>query len=683
MPFNHLCVKIQFLLVLFAFGSCSKEEIVTTGDLQFSVNHKMQTKVSLAGQSATPLMPGYCDSEYLLSGLQKISDFNLKSVKLTAINTSAGRGQMHEYTGLYKNGPVTIQKTLRVRTFADFPGMLTTQVIYKNVGENNIPVDSWINNDYSVRSDGDSPAFWSFQGSSTSSRSDWVLKVDPGFYQKNYMGMNNSDYGGGIPVVCLWRKNGGIAIGHCDTVPRLVSLPVKMGEYDRNASVRVEKDLDDQLSFNSGDSLTTLETFVITQHGDYFTSLQKYARFMYRRGIARPQDEEWAYEPMWCAWGYERHFTVDEILNTLPKVKELGIKWVVVDDGYQQAEGDWQLNSRTFPGGETQMKRLVNQIHAAGLRAQIWWAPLAADPGSNYLSDHPGTLLMSEEGTPRYITWWDSYYLSPVDSVVLESSREQTVRFLKDYGFDGLKLDGQHMNAVAPDYAHGEHPLDAVQKLPEFFKALYETARAVKPHAVIQYCPCGDCVSFFNLPYANQAVASDPASSWQIRLKGKTIKAIAPGLAYFGDHVELSDQGDDFASSFGIGAVLGTKFTWPKDNPEVKDGPFLLTPERESEWKHWFTLYNSMMLSKGTYRGELYDLGYDKPETHVIEKDGRLYYAFYADRWKGPVAFRGLEDRDYEIHDYVNDQDLGKVKGPVGKLDLDFEDYCLVEAVPE
>ena len=676
-------LEILFIFFMLIFlCSCSNEKVIISGDLQFSINNKMMTKIGQVQPLGNPLMSDFSNSEYLLSGLQKISDFKLETVKNAKINTSNGSGTLYEFKGVYKEGDVKVQKILRVRMFDNFPGMLSTKVTYENIGKRDIPIDSWINNEYQITSDNDSPAFWSFQGSSSGARADWVLKVNPGFYQKNYMGMNNSDYGGGTPVTCLWRKNGGIAIGHCNTVPRLVSLPVKMGEYDQMATIKVENDFQKEIQFIPGDSLVTLETFVMTQHGDYFSSLRKYADFMYKKGVVQPKDEDWAYEPMWCAWGYERHFTVDEILNTLSKVQELGIKWVCLDDGYQQAEGDWELNPSTFPGGEKQMKKLVERIHDLGFKAQIWWAPLAADPGTNYLKKYPHSILLSEDGVPRYISWWDSYYLSPVDSVVLRTSKEQVIRFMKDYGFDGLKLDGQHMNSVPPDYAHGKDPLDAVQKLPEFFKSIYNTAKSVNSHAVIQYCPCGDCVSFFNLSYANQAVASDPESSWQIRLKGKTIKALAPGLAYFGDHVELSDSGDDFASSFGIGAVLGTKFTWPKDNPLVKDGKFLLTPKREKIWKHWFSMYNEMMLSKGVYRGELYDLGYDKPETHVIERDHRLYYAFYAKDWNGTVEFRGLDAKKYRIYDYINEKDLGEIEGPTGQLKIDFKKSCLVEAIP-
>ena len=34
-------------------------------------------------------------------------------------------------------------------------------------------------------------------------------------------------------------------------------------------------------------------------------------------------------------------------------------------------------------------------------------------------------------------------------------------------------------------------------------------------------------------------------------------------IPYFGDHVELSDGADDFASTVGVGGVLGTQFVIP------------------------------------------------------------------------------------------------------------------------
>ena len=54
-------------------------------------------------------------------------------------------------------------------------------------------------------------------------------------------------------------------------------------------------------------------------------------------------------------------------------------------------------------------------------------------------------------------------------------------------------------------------------------------------------------------------------------------------IPYFGDHVELSDGGDDFASTVGVGGVVGTQFVLPllAEKPSKSD----LTPSREKEFE--------------------------------------------------------------------------------------------------
>ena len=93
----------------------------------------------------------------------------------------------------------------------------------------------------------------------------------------------------------------------------------------------------------------------------------------------------------------------------------------------------------------------------------------------------------------------------------------------------------------------------------------------------------------------------------------------------------------------GTGGVPGTKFVWPDPGPKFK--PVALTSEKEEHWKKWIGLYNEKMLSKGEFR-DLYVYGYDVPEAYAIEKDGKMYYAFFADAGKpfaGEVELRGSE----------------------------------------
>jgi alpha-galactosidase len=333
------------------------------------------------------------------------------------------------------------------------------------------------------------------------------------------------------------------------------------------------------------------------------------------------------------------------------------------------------------------MKALVDRIHAAGLKAQLWWAPMGADAGSRTEREHPDWLLRNADGTAREISWWDSQYLCPALPAVRADAAEFVRKALGEWGFDGLKIDGQHLNAAPECFNPAHHhasPADAPEGLPGFFEAIWRSAQATRPGAVIEICPCGTGYSYFTLPYLNMTVASDPESSWQIRSKGKTLKALAGDrIAYFGDHVEMSDGGEDFASTFGVGGVIGTNFAWP-GAPGEKDPELLLSPHRERVWGEWVRLYEAKRLSEGEYLGALYDIGFDRPEAHAIRKDGRMYYAFFAPRHAGDVELRGLEPgRTYRVRDYVNDRDLGTATGPVARLAARFRRSLLLEAVPE
>ena len=88
------------------------------------------------------------------------------------------------------------------------------------------------------------------------------------------------------------------------------------------------------------------------------------------------------------------------------------------------------------------------------------------------------------------------------------------------------------------------------------------------------------------------------------------------------------------------------------------------------------------MLSKGVYRGDLYDIGYDRPETHAVQKGNTMYYAIYNPGYAGQVELRGLQNQMYQVVDYVNNKDLGTVMGPRAVLNVSFKEYLLIEVKP-
>lgn len=587
----------------------------------------------------------------------------------------------------YDQDGIRVDKVQTITDAPGFPGMQIVETSFVNRGKD-ITVSAY----ELLRSEieAQDSIVWSFQPSSTEARLDWALPMKEGFEKKNYLGMNNSDYGGGIPMIDVWQRDGGYAIGLAEPLLRMISMPIEWKREGNTISMALRYDLPEAVTLAEGDTLHCFKAFRMKHQGDFFQSLRMFSEYMQKyEGIEMQPSQPEAFEPVWCAWGYERQFTIDNVIGTLDKVAELGFKWVDVDDGYQIAEGDWNTNSR-FPGGDSDMRRMTDEIHKRGMKAKLWWAPLAADPGSRILLEHPETMLLTKDNAPEFISWWDSYYLSPVNPATEAYTNQLLHQFLDVWNFDGLKIDGQHLNCCEPDYNEASclsHPYDAPEHMADYFGKVLAETRKYKKDAVVQVCPCGCAMNYFVVPSINQAVASDPTCSRQVRQKRKAYAAMAPGLAYYGDHIELTDGGNDWASQIGTGCVFGSKFTYPKDNPYQKES-CLLTPEREALIRHWMKIFNEEDLCHGEYLG-LYLWGYDYPETHVIRQHDAMYYAFYATEidtpFEGQIELRGLEKgKTYTATEYTTDEKRTfTVSGNKPVIEAQFTGSYLIKVAPE
>jgi len=168
---------------------------------------------------------------------------------------------------------------------------------------------------------------------------------------------------------------------------------------------------------------------------------------------------------------------------------------------------------------------------------------------------------------------------------------------------------------------------------------------------------------------------------------------LGPEAAVYGDHVELSEMkragdewlehGRDFASTVGVGGVVGTKFTWP-DLGERFSRVFL-DPDKDAHWRKWIAVHNRMRLGSGTFRN-LYVHGFDLPEAYAVEKDGKMHYAFFAADpstvWNGTVELRGLAPGRYRVVDYVDGRELGFVDAARPHIAVAFTGHLLLEASP-
>ncbi len=621
-----------------------------------------------------------------------------------------GRGKRVEIPGrpLAPAG-VEIERRLVVEVYDDFPYIALVSTAYKNVGTTDFQIDQVLMQQHRFNANEQDAKgrphpydMWSFQGSSYDWGKDDVQRLTRTSSQPNVMGEAvKGGYGGGIPVVAFWTASVGEAIGHVETLPWTLLMPVKV---EQDGRVAAQITIPVNAALKPGESYSSPRSFVAVYSGDFYEPLRMWSSVLQKEGWEIPKPSSEAYNVSWCGWGYEFNVTPAQMLGTVPKLKELGIKWATLDDRWFDTYGDWNPRKETFPGDS--IKQMVDDFHKQGILAQLWWLPLGAEDGqgkweshkyivSKVAQEHPDWFILDKNGKHARMTR-DLATLCPAVPEVQSYYKQLTEKFIRDWGFDGSKLDNIYSVPACYNPAHHhKSPQDSVKAMGEVYKIIFQTTRAIKPESVTQACPCGTPPSLAWLPFIDQAVTADPVGAVQVRRRIKMYKALlGPEAAVYGDHVELSsmtpvgkgdwsEHGSDFASTLGTGGVLGTKFVWPDPGPKFK--PVALTSEKEAHWKKWIGLYNEKMLSKGEFR-DLYVYGYDVPEAYAIEKDGKMYYAFFAEKengtFAGEVELRGLNPGSYHVVDYVDGKDLGTVQAEAGKsprLKTEFKEHLLLE----
>ncbi|HWX25456.1 MAG TPA: alpha-galactosidase [Vicinamibacteria bacterium] len=701
-------VPIATVLVLTALASTAEAAVdvrrspggplvIASSAAEFTLlpSGDVQAALLRVGERRTLDVPMTPSSELRVDGKAITFVLDLDQPKVSDSRGKLGAGRRVEIS----SAGLPIEKTLAFEVDEDFPNVGLASVTYRNTSTRTLVLDRIEVQRHAFAAPTPAGELWSFAGASFKWGVDDVARLLPGFSRQNLLGgLLRGGYGGGIPVVAVWSATVGEAIGHIENLPLVLSLPVTVdSRQTAHAAVVIEP----KIALKPGETYSTPRTFVSVYSGDFYEPLRLYSQALRREGLAFHEASPEAYSAAWCGWGYEFDVTPAQMVGTIPKLKELGIRWATLDDRWFETYGDWNPRPDTFPGDAIQ--RMVAEFHRAGISTQIWWLPIGAEDGheryeshaykvSRVVAAHPDWLILDRKGRPARVRRGLAA-LCPALPEVQDYFRGITERFIRDWDFDGNKLDETYTVPLCYNPKHHHRsPEDSVRAMGDLYRVIHDTTRSLKPESVTQICPCGTPPNLAWLNAMDQAVTADPVGSVQVRRRLKMYKALlGPEAAVYGDHVELTevetkhgtevDSGKDFASTVGLGGVVGTKFVWPDPGPHFDQ--VYLSPRKESLWKKWLAIYNSKMLSSGTFLN-LYTYGFDLPEGYAIRKDGAMYYAFFSPgRFEGQIELRGLEPGHYRVRDYVNGADLGEVTAERPRLAVVFDKELLVEAAAD
>lgn len=266
-----------------------------------------------------------------------------------------------------------------------------------------------------------------------------------------------------------------------------------------------------------------------------------------------------AFDPLYSTWyAYWQDVNALELEREAPLAAAMGLKTMILDDGWQKMEsasfysatGDWMPTRSRFPD----MKAHVAKIHESGLRYMLWLSvPYVGDESSAWSRFQGKFLRVNGENSPGRVGVLDPRFYD-----VREYLIQTYERVVRDWGFDGLKLDFIDQFVIrGEDPAKDDNGLGRdIRSLPAAVNRLMRdvVARltAIRPDVLIE----------FRQQYMGPA----------IRQYGNMIRAIDSPA----DSDRIRKQVADLRLTSGTTAVHADMLVWhPDETPERAARPIL------------------------------------------------------------------------------------------------------------
>ncbi len=130
----------------------------------------------------------------------------------------------------------------------------------------------------------------------------------------------------------------------------------------------------------------------------------------------------------------------EQLIRELAKAAaDAGVKEFIIDDGWQDTYGDWNIDTKKFPNG---LKPVFDYIRSLGMKPGLWISIGSATSKSNVYRNHPEWFVKDRQGnhgnvhfvgqdlvTACFSTGWKDYI------------KEVLLKLALDYGLEYMKLD--------------------------------------------------------------------------------------------------------------------------------------------------------------------------------------------------------------------------------------------------
>jgi alpha-galactosidase len=187
-----------------------------------------------------------------------------------------------------------------------------------------------------------------------------------------------------------------------------------------------------------------------------------------------------------------------------------------IDDGWENAVGEWEVHRGRFPRGLTPLSEAMEE---AGYIPGIWLAPFLATRRCRVFSEKPHWLLRDRQGRPLVAGFnhlWDrQYYCLDISrGDVLAYLREIIDRVIDQWGFRYLKLDFLYTGLFYGNFAEQGAPHEHYERACALLRSRTKTASG-KP---VAYLGCGLPLGLSYRHFPLSRIGADTREVWDWNL---------------------------------------------------------------------------------------------------------------------------------------------------------------------
>lgn len=196
-------------------------------------------------------------------------------------------------------------------------------------------------------------------------------------------------------------------------------------------------------------------------------------------------------------WGMQREdrsrslrgiLTYDRIFQEIEYAAQLGVDIFVLDDGWEQAQGDWTPHKERLPDGLGPVKEKLDEY---GIQMGLWFSPMGIDSTTRRYKEHPEWVILDSEGSPIRAQWDHPAFdfVSGFSDLFIEDCKrliDQGCRFMK---WDAINT----FYSTLPGLRHGSSDYPDVELraryeylLPIYVVKAMEILSAYEPELVIE-----------------------------------------------------------------------------------------------------------------------------------------------------------------------------------------------------